>query len=148
MSARDDLRLLDFPDAQYSNGLHPVVNGNGLLRWARQAGVDTPDVYLSYRPADNGRAAISAAWQVNSLSHRTDPDAHWRDYGTKTFTVPYRGDRNATLEQAQTWTEGRYGITEWAKMPGLPGYLFPKALVDAAKAAIRQAKRDAKKVQA
>lgn len=78
-------------------------------------------VYISYSPAERGRAYKSACWQVhrfvNGREVQTDPDGHWRDYGRKTFSAYRREDKAPALERAQAWCAERYGITEWARSP-------------------------------
>lgn len=80
------------------------------------------NVYITYTPNDYGRGGRSAYWAVCRPGFKTDAEAHWRDYGNKTFTL-YRHQgthaqrRAASLADAQAWAAERYGITEWAKDP-------------------------------
>lgn len=96
-------------------------------------------VYISYRPADNGRSYQPAAWQVVDASgKKTDPGGYWRDYGHKTFRVTGRDNRGPQLEAAKQWVAEHYGIEEWARIPGLPGDHFPVQTVEAVKAALSE----------
>lgn len=104
---------------------------------AAQRGEST--IYIDYRPQQNGRAYQCAAWQVVDASgKKTDPGGHWQDYGHKTFNVFRRERRASQLEAAKAWAAERYGITEWGKITGLPGALFPVQTVTAVKAALRE----------
>ena len=73
--------------------------------------------YVSYRPAEYGRASNSAAWQVVHIGYLTDPKGHWRDNGHKTFTVYRREEKEAKLKEAIAWASKRYGIKEWERDP-------------------------------
>lgn len=93
-------------------------------------------VYLNYRAQQNGRAFVSAAWQVIRPGYKTDPGSHWQDHGHKTFL------RSTTAEQdAKAWAEERYGITEWAKIPGIRGAWFPAGDAAIIRAAVKAAAR-------
>lgn len=98
-------------------------------------------IYLDYRPQQPGRGFVTAAWQVIRPGFKTDPNAHWQDRGHKTFTVGIGGNRAEAEARARTWAGERYGITEWVKVPGLRGALFPagdaQIIRDALKAASR-----------
>lgn len=75
------------------------------------------NVFISYSPAITGRGSRSAHYVVSRPGYVTDPNAHWQDYGHKTFTC-WRGvDRPAAFEEAKTWAGARYKITEWARTP-------------------------------
>lgn len=94
------------------------------MRYSNETGLT--GVYLSYRTAQKGRWFRSAAWQVIRPGYRTDPEAHWTDHGHKTFDVFRPGDQKGTrLAEAQEWAGARYGVTEWVKIPGFPGDVFP-----------------------
>lgn len=103
-------------------------------------------VYLNYRPADNGRASQSAAWQVIDVRGRVTDDRpkekrHWRDYGHKTFMVWGRENKAPVLEAAKEWVAEKTGITEWGTIPGIPGAYFPTQTVEAVKAALKHQER-------
>lgn len=78
-----------------------------------------PDVVpmISYSPAQTGRGYKSACWHVIRKHFATDPDAHWRDYGKKTFPVRGREEKKPQLEAAMEWASAKYGVREWAKTP-------------------------------
>ncbi len=119
-----------------------IFNGHNAMTAAKAAGYDGPDILLTYAPTDTGRGGRSAYWRVSSLSHKTDPDGHWQDYGHKTFTVWGTGThaeiKTRTLKSAQEWAAARYGVTEWAKVPGLPGYLLPVQAAAVVKGLLRE----------
>lgn len=120
-----------------------IFNPHNASTFAKERG--GLGVYLSYRPVQTGRAYRGAAWQVVRPGHKTDPspDAHWRDYGHKTFGV-FSITRDQAEQQAREWASQRYGIEEWVKVAGLPGALYPaqdaQIIKDAVKAARKRAK--------
>lgn len=63
----------------------------------------------------------SSGWKVWGNGFKTDPDAHWQEYGSKKFLVmrggPSSEDGKAKLEETKRWASRRYGITEWEKDP-------------------------------
>lgn len=77
--------------------------------------------FISYSPNDYGRGGRSAHFTVIRPGYRTDPDpnAHWQDYGNKTFMVWGSGKeaKDKMLAEALEWAGARYKITEWAKTP-------------------------------
>jgi hypothetical protein len=110
-----------------------LINGYQLQEAYHRAHPDEPmPPRIRYRPQDTGRAYQPAAWQVMIPGTKTDPDGYWRDYGEKTFIIGGRTDRDSRLAEAITWTNERYGTTEWAKIPKLRvgGDYAPKHVVD------------------
>lgn len=85
--------------------------------------------FISYTPAETGRGYKSANWQIARKNFITDKEAHWRDYGKKTFSVYRREEKAAQLEAALAWASERYGVTEWVKTPF--GSYAPAAFVKA-----------------
>lgn len=83
------------------------------------------DVYLHYRTADNGRGGRAAAWQVVKASGKTDPEGFWYNNGHKTFAVYRIEDRDQRLDEAAVWADLIYGISDWVKIPGASGAMFP-----------------------
>lgn len=75
---------------------------------------DRGRVFVSYGPGDKW---FSPRWQVVRPGFKTDPDAHWKDNGHKTFYVWRRDEKAAQLEAAKAWAGEKYGITEWARSP-------------------------------
>lgn len=79
------------------------------------------NVVILYSPNEYGRGSRSAQWIVYRPGYQTAPDAHWTDYGNKTFTIWGNGTHKEVKEQklaeAKEWCEERYDITEWAKNP-------------------------------
>lgn len=84
---------------------------------------------ISYSPGQRGRAYECACWQVSQGSIPTDPNAHWRDYGRKTFDVYHKDDKNPQREAAIAWASEHFGVTEWKREPF--GSLMPVEFVDA-----------------
>lgn len=113
-----------------------IANPVEAVRYAAERNVG-PGVYVHYRPS-SPQARIWSAWQVLRPGYRTDPsNASTVDYQQKTIGV--NGDRAERLEEAQAWAAGRYKVTEWASIPGLPGEYFPKAVADLIKADLKAA---------
>lgn len=135
--AADDLR-----------DLLSIYNPHNASQFAKERG--GVGVYLSFRPTQRGRAYLSAAWQVVRPGYKTDasPEAHWTDYGHKTFSVFMREGRVEAEQQAREWASERYGVEEWVKVSGLPGALYPAQdaaiIKDALKAARKTAKEQAR----
>jgi hypothetical protein len=82
-------------------------------------------IYLSYRTAETGRASQSAAWQVIDVNGKSDPNAHWRDYGNATFSLWNRTENQKRLDEAKKFATEKYGIKEWEK-GGPYGDWFPE----------------------
>lgn len=103
-------------------------------------------VFIAYSSATTGRGSRSAYWSVVRPGYETDPNAYFRDYGTKTFPVWARGQgttlkevRAEKLEEAKRWAEEKYGsVAEWKKDPyGSWGELtYVKARTKALKAKV------------
>ena len=77
-----------------------------------------PRVFIDYSPQDLGRAARSAKWQICGVGFQTDPEAHWQDYGNKTF--PCWSPMKEKLSQgvaARKWAGEKYGVEEWERSP-------------------------------
>lgn len=91
-----------------------------------------PTVY--YMTQQPGRGYKSACWQVGQGSIPTDPDAHWRDNGHKTFDVR-RKDKAEQLQAALAWASERFGVTAWKRDPF--GTWMPAEFVDMRLAELR-----------
>lgn len=122
-------------------GIH---NAHGAMTKAVAAGYDGPDIILDYKPGETGRISRSAHWSVWSPSHKTNPGGHWQDYGQQVFLVVGRGKHSEvkaeTEQQARKWAAEKYGVTEWAKVPGIyGGPYFPVAAAQVIKRLIREA---------
>lgn len=100
-----------------------IHNGHNASTVARDHG--GVGVYISYRPKKDGRAYQNAAWQVVRPGFKTDSDGFWRDHGHKTFNVFAPVEKEPQRVAAEKWASNRYGVSEWVKIPGLPGCLFP-----------------------
>ena len=79
-------------------------------------------VYVDYRPAQPGPAYHGAAWQIIAVrGPKTDPGAHWRDYGNKTFNVVCRAERDPQRVAALGWASEFLGLLDggdgWVKDP-------------------------------
>lgn len=90
---------------------HGIYNSHDI---AKRAG---SRLYIDYYPQQLGRAYQSAKWQVIGMGFSTDPNAHWADYGNKTFDVFKREDKVSQLESAMSWCKDKFGITEWERDP-------------------------------
>jgi hypothetical protein len=112
-----------------------IVNTHDLLRrFGRES-----DVAVSFCGTDNSRGGRAAHTQVWKPGHKTDPAAHWRDYGNKTFL----GSRGESLPAAKAWAEQNYtGPVVWVPSPVLAGRgcYVPEQVVERAKAAVREGK--------
>lgn len=109
-----------------------VLNGGD---YAKAAGIK---VYVAYRPAITGRGGMSARWQIVGNGFKTDPDAHWQDYGQKTFGVYARDEKDRRLQEALAWASEQYGIPAWERSPF--GAYVPTGTVAAMKDRLKQAK--------
>lgn len=126
-----------------ANALQAIGIFNPFNAAARAAADGGVGVCLDRRPEQRGRASRSAAWQVVRPGSKTDPEAHWQDYGNKTFTIGYRYTDAEALAAARAWAEDRYQITAWAKIPGLPRAEFPAGDAALVKAALKTARKAA-----
>lgn len=73
------------------------------------------NVYFQFTALDPGRGGRSAHWTVVRPGFKTDPKAHFLDYGNKTFYG--RKAQVEVLESAKAWASASYGIKEWARTP-------------------------------
>lgn len=105
-------------------------------------------VFISFMPGSTGRFYQSAKWCVFCQGHETDPDAHFMDHKTKTFSVSRYFEKGSLKEiranklaEAKAWAEKRYGVKSWAKDPfGSWGEeTYVKARTKALKAKIKAA---------
>ena len=72
-------------------------------------------VAVSYNPIQKIGFTRCAEWEIFSPYFKTDPEAHWTDYGKKKFTVTHRGEKKTVLAEAMQWASEKYGVQEWAK---------------------------------
>lgn len=90
-----------------------IINTYDQLRIAVKLGIipEKKAVAVSYHPSPAGRAGWSQCnkSKVYSPFFKTDPGAHWQDYGSKSFV----GNRARSFEEAKAWASKEYGITEW-----------------------------------
>jgi hypothetical protein len=108
-------------------------------------GLGLVSVYVGYRAQQTGRAYQAAAWQVYRAGFKTDPKAHWRNYGNKTFYVytPVRENREPQRIAAIEWASERYRLdpADWVQSPfGRDGW-FPRPVLEAALGAVRDGAR-------
>jgi hypothetical protein len=73
-------------------------------------------VFIVYRHRGGSRSMIIPAWKVAGVGISTDPEAHWTDYGSKTFSCSF-SRRAEQLEEAKHWASEKYGIEEWVHDP-------------------------------
>jgi hypothetical protein len=83
---------------------------------------------ISYNPVQPGRGYKSACWQVSQGHIPTDPDAHWRNSGRKTFDVLGRDEKEPQLEAAIAWASEHFDVAEWKREPF--GAWMPAEFVD------------------
>jgi hypothetical protein len=68
-------------------------------------------VYVDY----HARGKVDPpGWHVIGIGFDTDPNAHWSDYGRKSFSGTMR---SAALLAAKSWASGNYGIVQWVRDP-------------------------------
>lgn len=82
--------------------------------------------------------AFPRGTRVWSPRFATDPKAHWTHHGRKLFY----DKRSVSMPKALAWATREYGITEWAADPTDPNTKIPKAVRDAALAAVKKAKSE------
>lgn len=111
-----------------------VFNSHMAATFAGKQGF--PDVWISKRGPEYGRAGMPPRWLVVSPNHKTDP-SDWNSGYAKTFVMCARNDPKA-LQKAMDWAKEQYGVEEWVKIPGFGGDYFPK---EAAKAITAERKR-------
>lgn len=117
---------------------HRIHNDHNLL--SRFGVVGKTDVGVSYHRRPEGRMGVAQCNKtvVFSPSHKTDPSAHWTDYGCKSFI----GNRVESFPKALAWASETYGIIEWDKSPFSSGGKLPKEVLDAAKAFLKTARQE------
>jgi hypothetical protein len=91
---------------------------------------------ISYSPAQPGRGYKPACWYVWQGNVPTDPAAHYRDHGRKTFTVYGRAEKEPQLEAAKAWASEHFGVAEWKREPY--GSWMPAEFVDGRLAQLRE----------
>ena len=101
------MKTVDFLAALRATG---VINTHDLLK---RFGDKGRDVAVSYYVRD-ARGVMPSSSKVWSPTFKTDPQAHWTDYGSKAFS----GNRAESFPLAKAWASERYGIKEWAPFGG------------------------------
>lgn len=94
-----------------------ILRENKIINPYELAKVTENKIYIDYSPAENGRMARYAQWEVVGIGFKTDPNGHWLDYGHKTFIVLGREDKQCKLQEAILWANDNFGTTEWEKDP-------------------------------
>ena len=92
-----------------------VLRENKIINSYDIARIAESKLYISYSPADYGRASHSASWDIMGINFKTDPSGAWYNYGHKSFGMYGRGDKLPKLADAMRWVKETYGITEWEK---------------------------------
>ena len=105
-----------------------ILNEHGIYNPHNLATKLGNKLYIGYTPADMSRAGHSAKWQVVGLGFRTNPKAHWTDYGCKTFDVLARREKYNQLNEAVQWVSDTYHIGITDRDPF--GIYHPKGTLD------------------
>ena len=108
--------------------LHQVYNTHDILKKFGEKG---KNVSVSYSPVPSGRMGMCECdhTSVYSPSFQTDPKAHWKNQGCKTFV----GNRARSFSEALAWASTTYGIQEWASCPTDGRTRIPKDVLDRVK---------------
>ncbi|MDD5354675.1 MAG: hypothetical protein PHF95_05745 [bacterium] len=64
-------------------------------------------LYIGYIRGDKWSGA---RWSVIGIKVQTDPTAHWKDMGNKTFPVWTKEEKEEKLQEAKNWVKQKYGI--------------------------------------
>lgn len=91
---------------------------------------NSTDLFINYSSAITGRVYKSASWQVVHVKYKTDPEAHFLDYGRKTFDVHSREEKQVRLNEAILWASVKYKIANWEK--SVFGSYHPKGSIEMA----------------
>lgn len=75
-------------------------------------------LFISYQSRPPGRmgTCMISGWKVVGIGFKTDPEAHFLDYGCKRFSCGSH-DKETRLAEAKAWATEKYGITEWIRDP-------------------------------
>lgn len=78
-----------------------IVNTHQQLTTAVNQGVIKKEesVYVMCRPYEH-RRCITSAWIIGSPLFKTDPQAHWSDYGHATVSYGNREDKKVKFQEA------------------------------------------------
>ncbi|MGW8431718.1 hypothetical protein ACWGJ9_11545 [Curtobacterium citreum] len=107
--------------------LHRIVNAFELAKAYKAATGEAP-AYITF--AKGGTWDFTGHHVLRS-GFLTDPNSSYPRDRNKRF--PGRTATGPSLAEAAAWADARYGMTEWVKLPGFTGYLFPKPMADWAK---------------
>ncbi len=106
---------------------HRIINEFDLAKAHKAATGDA----LPYITFTKGSTWSFTGHHVLRSGYLTDPDSGHALDRNKRF--PGRIANGPSLAEAQAWADARYGETEWVKLPGFTGSLFPKPMADWAK---------------
>jgi hypothetical protein len=107
---------------------HRIINAYELAKAYKAATGEAP-AFITYTNGGSGWAF--SGHHVHRAGYLTDPEgAHPLDRNKRFHGRTASG---ASLTEAAAWAEARYGQTEWVKLPGFTGHLFPKPMADWAK---------------
>lgn len=109
-----------------------IVNTHDLLRRFADKGQDVACCWCGH---GDSRSVRAHGAHVYSPSHKTDPTAHWTDYGQKRFGGP----RDEALPAALAWASEKYGVAAWAVDPTDRNARVPKVVRERAEAAVKAA---------
>lgn len=92
-----------------------IFNTHDQLCAAVNAGLISERQALAVcRRVKQAREVSPSAWQVYSPYRKTDPDAHWSDYGSKTFPYLTRAESAQAMKEALRWASD-YWTGEWKR---------------------------------
>jgi hypothetical protein len=107
---------------------HRIINTYELAKAYKAATGEAP-AFITY--TNGGSSWAFSGHHVNRAGYLTDPESGHPLDRNKRF--PGLTASGPSLAEAQAWADARYGETEWVKLPGYTGDLFPKAMADWAK---------------
>lgn len=135
---RQVLRAVELPGTRDG-----IFNSHDVMTVAKEAGL--LPVSVCFSPQETGRSYRAANWRVYCLGMKTDPTAHWTDYGNKTFGISRRNSQEEARQDALAWATEKFGVQEWDTIPGLRQKYFPKDVAALVKTEIKRVRREAKK---
>lgn len=88
--------------------------------WARRHGMLS--AFIEFIPAT---VFLPAHWRVVWPGSKTDSTGPAWQRGHKTFVVSTVREKNRAEDFARSWASARFSISDWVRIEGLGGCLFP-----------------------